>query len=272
VFPAAHQCLHGGICYTMKRWSERSQSWQETATEESTILAKEPSSDTQHPFTWRQIKGRGHGREDAEIIINCPTLRSMIADQIDSWPQHYEARMKFYSPFPEIIHNWDRLHAAAEVEAPEAPEAPEDPCQAHLARLLDVIEKSKILRYYFEQRRHCVDKKMAITSYWDLDKVFYPGQLVFATPLDVPQVFLVHECGYRHFRGRLFFELLCWTYGKLHFLALIEDQSKSNRIRLHRPRVHKASLQAVHRALRENETRQKFALLPTRISRQTRSD
>ena len=246
IFPPAHECHHGDVRYTIKQISDASRSWEEMATDESTVLAKEPSFDTEHPFTWRQIKGRGHEREAAEVIINCPTLRSMIAHEIDSWPLHYEPRMKLYYPFPEIIHNWDRLQRAAKAASPE------DPCQAHLGQLLDVIEKSKILRYYFEQRRHCVDKKMAITSYWDLDKLFYPGQLVFATPLDVPQVFLVHESGYQNFRGRPFFELLCWTYGKLQVLAQIQNHSKSNGIRLQRPRVHKGSLQAVYQTLREN--------------------
>lgn len=207
MIPATHGCLQGNVRYVRKQWSEEAHGWKETLVEESELLAAEPSVETQHPFTW---KARGHGPDDVEIIINCSTLRGMIAEQIDSWPHHHEALMRLYYPFPEIIHNWDLLRETA------AKASLDDPCQAHLANLLDVIEKSKVLRYYFEQRKQSGGNTPAATSFHDLNKVFYPGQLVFATPGDVPQVFLVHDCGYRNFRKRpANFQVHCWTYGIL---------------------------------------------------------
>src|SRR5690242_13055414 len=92
IFPTAHRCLHGEILYTMKQWSATNLGWQETEVEESTIIAKEPSTDSQPPFKGREIKSRFRGRDDADIVINCPTLRSTIANQIANWPQHFEIR------------------------------------------------------------------------------------------------------------------------------------------------------------------------------------
>jgi len=215
--PALQACENGPPRFVTKQFNQSRRNFEEKPTDENDVLAKEPPLTVENPFTWKQVILR-NGDELADITINCPTLKQMIAQELKDWPGHYEPRIRFSSPFPEVIHNWDRLRKAA-LEA-----LPNGSCHAHLNQLLDDIEKSKILRYYFQQRGHEADR---MVSYGDLDKLFYPGQLVFATPCNVPQVFLVHEGRYRIHReeteGRPLFELLCWTYGETDVFVLLQS-------------------------------------------------
>lgn len=170
---------------------------------------KKPSDS--HFFVWKRIWRRsGHGKS-TDVVINCPKLKAVLEAELKGYPQYdghrnlESNRMKFTDPFYPLIHNWKQLKATAERLANN-----EDPCSTHLRTLLETIETCECLREYFAALPQYQSDK--VVSFDNLGKLFPPGELVFATPSNEPQAFIV--CDYVPTERVNLFRLICWTYSK----------------------------------------------------------
>lgn len=171
--------------------------------------AEETKPSDSHVFVWKRTwRRRGHKRT-AEVVINCPQLKAVLAAELKSYPQYdghrnlESNRMKFTNPFYPLIHNWKHLKATAERLASD-----NHPCSTHLRTLLATIETCECQREYFAARPQYQRDK--VVSFDNLGKLFRPGEIVFAAPFNEPQAFIV--CDYLPTERENVFRLICWTY------------------------------------------------------------
>ncbi|KAH7364931.1 P-loop containing nucleoside triphosphate hydrolase protein [Rhexocercosporidium sp. MPI-PUGE-AT-0058] len=143
----------------------------------------------------------------------------MVADAFRDYPGHLGLNQRpSFSDISPFVHNWQALEkVSAESDTSE------DPCRDHLSNLLNLLKRSKILQSYFRDFKQKTEVQDKALQFKDLPYLFYPGQLVFATPHKVPQAFLVHDWAFREFGlqprsrnrwggHRRQFEVFCWTY------------------------------------------------------------
>ena len=143
-----------------------------------------------------------------EAVIQEGDLKRALADELQDFPVHFDpGEICFDRHFDLFIHAWDRLENIVAGSKPGVSvETRED-----LKALLSLIREVEGLKAYFNSRS--LDSRSSAIAYGDLWTVFVPGTLIYASPMDCPQAFLVNDFIYRQ-KGPKEFVVLCWSYGK----------------------------------------------------------
>jgi Domain of unknown function (DUF7025) len=170
--------------------------------------------DARHAFEWHQIMDSRGEEIHLEVRIIDDKLKKLIASQLYDYPGHWDQeQMVFRDNLCEIVFNLDRFEPLLEGESCPNPWTRDD-----LRLLLEMIRKAMELKPYFDNLE--MAKKDGTVAFDDLWTLFPPGELVFGSPLDEPQVFIVHDFSYSTPSKKSDiqkFTLYCWRYGILHF-------------------------------------------------------
>jgi hypothetical protein len=176
------------------------------------LSGEEESVDAYHAFEWRQIVDSKGDEISCQITIFNVDLKKAIASQLDDYPGHWdEEQMIFHGIFRPLVYNWDRFQKLlVDGSVP-------DQILSDLHIMLELIKKSKRLRTYFNNLE--VTKKDATITSDMLWTLFPPGELVFGSPFNEPQVFIVSDCEQPLVRFSAdpiwaFLGVSCWRYGK----------------------------------------------------------
>jgi hypothetical protein len=210
--PTAEVCLDQPE-FIERRWCRESNQWVHRKVDEKVTKAEKKLRQSQiNCFVWKRFLDRRGQETRACVTINCLNLRKVLAKELKGYPLHSMINTEdwtFYSPFFPLLHNWKQLEDAAsrEVQGSER-------CSSHLQCLLRVVRQCKLLSSYFDSLDRQEHEK--VVSFDHLDKLFWPGRLVYATPYNLPQAFLVSSTT-REIRGRArqstrYLMLYCWTY------------------------------------------------------------
>jgi hypothetical protein len=191
-----------------RKYTKITDNFEEVADEEVAAAEKSSYNDQNCAFNWKKLEDL-HGIVHAEeATIYCPNLRRVLEVELHHCPFiHWSGpRLRFRTPFYPLIHNWDRLHIAAERLAAEPG------CGSHLKRLLEKVRSSVRVKSYLDHLEQSLSEG---TIQWDdLGKLFPPGEMVFATVSNEPRVFRIHNTGVDDRRDEpLTFILYCWSYG-----------------------------------------------------------
>ncbi len=145
-----------------------------------------------------------------EAVIPEGDLKRALADELQDFPTHFNSgEISFHGYFAVFIHAWDRLEMIAAGSKPEvSTETRQD-----LKALLSLIQEVEMLKRYFNNRS--LDSRSGEIAYEDLWTAFSPGTVIYASPMDSPQAFLVHDGQYKKLiNARESYVVLCWAYGK----------------------------------------------------------
>ncbi|KAH8589629.1 P-loop containing nucleoside triphosphate hydrolase protein [Bisporella sp. PMI_857] len=139
------------------------------------------------PFTIRRVLNDGYAC--SVIDVTSPALVHLLEDEIgNNYPgiNFNGGMIHMQSPFPAIVHNWEKLQIAAARVAPES-ESRED-----LAHLLEQISMSEELEDYFKTRETgLLGNLTTFETAWTL---FAPGTLIVAKPfMNIAQVLRVAD-------------------------------------------------------------------------------
>jgi hypothetical protein len=185
--------------------------------------------DAKHAFELHEIVNSRGEEIDLDIIIIDTKLKKLIASQLNDYPGHWDQeQMVFGADYDGIVHNWDRFETLL-----EGASIPDVTTRDDLRLLLEMIQKTNPLKTYFENFE--MAKKDCTVRFSDLWILFPPGELVFGSPSDEPQVFIALSVVYRPRNEKgdpddEICSLNCWRYGLLHFLKPIQLAfTKSNR-------------------------------------------
>ena len=143
-----------------------------------------------------------------EAVIQEGDLKRALADELQDFPVHFDpGEICFDRTFDLFIYAWDRLENIVAGSKPGVSvETRED-----LKALLSLIREIEGLKAYFNGRS--LDSRSGAIAYGHLWTVFVPGTVIYASPMDCPQAFLVNDFLYRQ-KGPKEFVVLCWSYGK----------------------------------------------------------
>ena len=143
-----------------------------------------------------------------EAVIQEGDLKRALMDELQDFPEHFDpGEICFDRNFELFIHAWDRLENIVAGSKPGVSvETRED-----LKALMSLIREVECLKAYFNGRS--LDSGSGAVAYGDLWTVFVPGTVIYASPMDCPQAFLVNDFVYRHKAPKEFL-VLCWSYGK----------------------------------------------------------
>ena len=165
-----------------------------------------------YAFTWITNVDLEEDSVEQEVVIPDGDLKCALADELQDFPVHFNpGEVWFGMFFHTFIYAWDRLESIVAGSKPEVSfETRQD-----LKALLSLIREVEGPKEYFKGR--LVDSRSGAIAYGDLWTLFAPGTVVYASPLDYPQAFLVNKFIYKD-RGprdhREHFFVLCWSYGK----------------------------------------------------------
>lgn len=140
-------------------------------------------------YTFRRTYNPETGERDAysDIEIEGPELIRVLKEEIGKYPglSFDTDIVTMISPFPAIIHNWEKLHERAEA-------SPDDQACRDLKNLLGRVRNSAELEAYFKlQGSTDVTKLVSFEMLWT---VFVPGKLVVVRPfLDTKQIMMVED-------------------------------------------------------------------------------
>ena len=165
-----------------------------------------------YAFKWITNVDFGDDSVGHEVVIPDGDLKCALADELQDFPVHFNpGEVYFGKCFDTFIYAWDRLESIVAGSKPEVSfETRQD-----LKALLSLIREVEGLKEYFKGR--VVDSRSGAIAYGDLWTLFAPGTVVYASPLDYPQAFLVNDFLYKDRRPkdhRQYFVVLCWSYGK----------------------------------------------------------
>lgn len=191
---------------------------EETVLDKATIGEKKPSYND-HAFVWKRIWEKGKNDSRIEVVIGDAELKGLLGHNLKDLPGHRDGeQITFREPFFPLVHSWQRLQDVANSKAGEQVSNAE----ADLKRLLELVQASKCLKPYFDGLdNYTKDKTMAWEFLWT---IFPPGQLIFATPFNVPQAFLVSSCHFEPAEDEDEVAVYCWTYGSTHDSRFQESQ------------------------------------------------
>jgi hypothetical protein len=159
---------------------------------------------------WKRVWDKEGRRPEIEIVIGNAELKNLLAYCLRDLPGHRDGeQITFYEPFRPLVYSWKRLQQVASNNTDQEPGVAKD----DLKSLLELVEGSKALKLYFDGlENYTKDKTISWEYLWT---IFPPGQLIFGTPFDVPQAFLVADCDFvpydRDDEDRV--AISCWTYG-----------------------------------------------------------
>ena len=163
-----------------------------------------------YAFRWITHVDLENDSVEHEAVILEGDLKRALADELQDYPVHFNpGEVSFGRYFDVFIYAWDRLEMIAAGSKPEVSAE----TQQDLKALLSLIQEDEGLKGYFNNRS--LDSRSGAIAYGDLWTMFSPGTVIYASPMDYPQAFLVHDWQYkqpRHARGN--FVVLCWAYGK----------------------------------------------------------
>jgi hypothetical protein len=197
------------VLFIEARYDVEKDSLQEVVLDKATIGENKPPSYNDHAFVWKRIFDKGESDSHIEIVIGDVELKNLLAYNLRDLPGHRDGeQMTFYQPFFPLVLSWQRLQDVANRKADEEVSVAQD----DLKLLLELLEGSKRLKPYFDAlENYTKDKTMAWEFLWT---IFPPGHLIFATPFNVPQAFLVADCDFTNIdQDEEEVVVYCWTYG-----------------------------------------------------------
>ena len=147
----------------------------------------------------------GTGRNQIhEVVILDSELRKFLLKKLDDFPIHLDSdEMRFTEPFEDLVYIWDRLQLAVENDMSTLARTLKEDIKA----LMELAEDTEELSAYFSSQASG-GPRMPI-SYDHLWVLFPAGEIIFGSPDELPQVFLVHT--YNYMAGT--FRIFCWSYG-----------------------------------------------------------
>ena len=164
-----------------------------------------------YAFKWITIRNFRDGSVQSQAVIPEGDLKRALADELQDFPVHFGGGdICFSGPFDVFIHAWDRLEGIVAGSKPEiSAETRQD-----LNTLLYLIREVKDMKDYLNSKR--LESGSGAVAYRELWTMFAPGTVIYASPMDSPQAFLVHTWQYRLPPERIepSFIVLCWSYGK----------------------------------------------------------
>ena len=165
-----------------------------------------------YAFKWITYVDFEDDSVEHEAVIPDGALKRVLADELQDFPVHfYPGDVYFGRFFATFIHAWDRLESIVAGSKPEVSfETRQD-----LKALLSLIREVEGLKEYLKGR--LMDSGSGTIAFGDLWTLFAPGTVVYASPQDHPQAFLVNDSIYSESvpkDNRKHFVVLCWSYGE----------------------------------------------------------
>ena len=165
-----------------------------------------------YAFTWITDVDFGGDSVKHEAVIPDGALKRALADELQDFPGHFNTgevfSVRFFDTF---IHAWARLESIVAGSKPEVSfETRQD-----LKALLSLIREIEGLKEYFKGR--FMDSGSGTIAFGDLWTLFAPGTVIYASPQDHPQAFLVNDYIYKERvpkDPRRHLVILCWSYGE----------------------------------------------------------
>jgi hypothetical protein len=201
--------LRERVLFIEARYDVEKDDLQEVVLDKATTGENKPPSYNDHAFVWKRIRDKGESYSHIEIVISNVELKTLLAYNLRDLPGHRDGeQITFYEPFFPLVRSWQRLQDVANRKADEEVSMAE----GDLKLLLELVKGSKCLKPYFDGlENYTKDKTMAWEFLWT---IFPPGHLVFATPFNVPQAFLVADCDFTTVdQDDEEVVVYCWTYG-----------------------------------------------------------
>ena len=146
-----------------------------------------------------------------EIELGPGPIRDLITEALSGSGNQFwtGSRVSLFSPFVQLVHNWDQLQKAAKAEiAADKPERKN--ARADLARILDYVEGSKDLESYFKNRESYVTS--GVITYEHMWTVFPVGlEVISTTFLDQQQILKVETSPFATKDDKKTW-MWCWYY------------------------------------------------------------
>lgn len=171
---------------------------------------KNSKEEVSYAFKWITHVDLEDDSVEHEAVIPEGDLKRALADELQDSRIHFNSgELIFGRLFDPFIYAWDRLEMIAAGSNPEVSAE----TQQDLKALLSLIQEVESVKRYFNNRN--LDPRSDAIAYEDLWTAFSPGTVIYASPIDYPQAFLVHGWLYHQpRRARDNFVVLCWAYGK----------------------------------------------------------
>lgn len=204
----------------------------------SQLTEQHPEPDADHGIIWKQKSRRRPAYHGIEATVLNEDLKKLLAEHLKHYPGHWDEEVTIQNPFEALIHNWKKLKTLSE----EICTDPRDQlARKDLQSLLREVGKTRECKEYVKTLDQIENDK--IISFRLLWTIFSPGTLVFSTPYDRRQAFLVSSAFYDPpldwtptWRGprpisdfesdsdsdiRRSFVLNCWSYGKIQTFIFV---------------------------------------------------